>query len=662
MTGNNVEIDVTGRDRAEGLFDRMRAKADRTGRSIGDSLVGAGRRGAAGLSALSAAAAANARAMAGLDGRYARFNDRTRGLQVTISRVTEEVEDLEAQLRKTGDVELLKDIGRKRGELKKLTSLLGDAGEDGAEGFSARFSQRIGPLLTSAPISPPVVAGVAAAAPLISSLIGAAVSAGAAIGAVGIGAAIVAKTPEVQAAGQRLGAVLSGGLQAAATPMVRPVLSAMDKIEGAFDRLRPILRRTFADASRYVDPLTNAVIGMAEELAPAFRDVVNNAEPVIMVLAEEGPRAAETLGNALRMLSDDSEGSAQALSTMFTVLNGSITGAAGAIKVLGETFKWTSGMTLFFNDMLKDSKDETDKGKESSAGFAEAARAGAASTYDWAGKVRSLSEIMADFAEKSTTAFNAETKFGEVMDEITRKTINANAGISANTEKGRENREALSQLAAQTIESTNAMAGMAGGQAKANSIMSTGYNRFMALADAMGIDKRAARALAAQLGLIPKRTEPKVKTQGVNPSISEARRVQKKLEELERTYFSRIVVSTQWDTPANQRREERRGLASGGIVGAAAGGGPRGGSVLVGEAGPEIVELPYGSRVAPNGETRRRMAGGSGAGSGAPGYVEFGWAPGSEGRVLRAIQDALTVTAHRAGGGSLQTAIGGIGS
>ncbi|MDJ0460578.1 phage tail protein [Streptomyces sp. H27-C3] len=45
--------------------------------------------------------------------------------------------------------------------------------------------------------------------------------------------------------------------------------------------------------------------------------------------------------------------------------------------------------------------------------------------------------------------------------------------------------------------------------------------------------------------------------------------------------------------------------ASGGIVGAAASGGVRGGLTLTGEEGPEIVRLPVGSRVYPTGQSKR---------------------------------------------------------
>jgi hypothetical protein len=55
------------------------------------------------------------------------------------------------------------------------------------------------------------------------------------------------------------------------------------------------------------------------------------------------------------------------------------------------------------------------------------------------------------------------------------------------------------------------------------------------------------------------------------------------------------------------------GFAAGGEVSAAAVGGPRGGRVLVGEHGPEIVRLPAGSSVHTNADSRRMLASGGGA-------------------------------------------------
>ncbi len=63
------------------------------------------------------------------------------------------------------------------------------------------------------------------------------------------------------------------------------------------------------------------------------------------------------------------------------------------------------------------------------------------------------------------------------------------------------------------------------------------------------------------------------------------------------------------------------GFAHGGIVGAASGG-ARGGMVMVGEQGRELVKLPYGSQVIPNGTTESMMGQGGGN-SGGQVVVEF---------------------------------------
>ncbi|HKN42861.1 MAG TPA: hypothetical protein VJW23_02980, partial [Propionibacteriaceae bacterium] len=79
--------------------------------------------------------------------------------------------------------------------------------------------------------------------------------------------------------------------------------------------------------------------------------------------------------------------------------------------------------------------------------------------------------------------------------------------------------------------------------------------------------------------------------------------------------------------------------AHGGYVGArAGGGGPRGGRVLVGEQGPELVSLPYGSKVHSNADSQRMMGEGRGSNINitvnAPNYV------GTPSDLLRALVDA----------------------
>ena len=61
--------------------------------------------------------------------------------------------------------------------------------------------------------------------------------------------------------------------------------------------------------------------------------------------------------------------------------------------------------------------------------------------------------------------------------------------------------------------------------------------------------------------------------------------------------------------------------ARGGIIGAA-GGGPRSNMTLVGEQGPELVRLPFGSTVIPNGQSERMLKQGGGGGTVVNLYVQ----------------------------------------
>jgi hypothetical protein len=94
------------------------------------------------------------------------------------------------------------------------------------------------------------------------------------------------------------------------------------------------------------------------------------------------------------------------------------------------------------------------------------------------------------------------------------------------------------------------------------------------------------------------------------------------------------------------------GKATGGIIGAASGG-ARGGLTWVGEQGPELARLPYGSRVYPA-HTSRRMAAESG-GSGGPMTVVLQL----DGQTLaRVLVDPLRGEVRRVAGGNVQRALG----
>jgi TP901 family phage tail tape measure protein len=89
------------------------------------------------------------------------------------------------------------------------------------------------------------------------------------------------------------------------------------------------------------------------------------------------------------------------------------------------------------------------------------------------------------------------------------------------------------------------------------------------------------------------------------------------------------------------------GFAHGGITGAA-GGGPRGGYTMVGEYGPELVRLPYGSQVYSNAQTQGMLGGGGGGGQ-----VQIELVATGDDLLLRWLRNAIRIR-----GGNVQQVLG----
>jgi len=94
------------------------------------------------------------------------------------------------------------------------------------------------------------------------------------------------------------------------------------------------------------------------------------------------------------------------------------------------------------------------------------------------------------------------------------------------------------------------------------------------------------------------------------------------------------------------------GRAHGGVIGAASGG-ARGNMVMVGEAGRELVRLPYGSTVIPNGQTEAMVKRGGGGGGGMVLEIRSG------GSRLDELLVELLRKAIRTQGGDVQVVLGG---
>jgi hypothetical protein len=211
--------------------------------------------------------------------------------------------------------------------------------------------------------------------------------------------------------------------------------------------------------------------------------------------------------------------------------------------------------------------------------------------------------------------------------------------LDLNSEKARNAASALQDLATKTDGAAAAARESGASWETVSGIYERGREKLLASAQAMGLTEVQARSLASQIMSTPDKTaylrgdmsELQAKLASARQqlaSVPDSRRAeilanirdleakvaraQAELNNLDdRTVYIRTIYQHFTEMhPGGQAQ------AHGGIIGAA-GGGPRSRLTLVGEQGPELVDLAPGSRVRSNPDSRRIADGMTGGGGGA---------------------------------------------
>lgn len=518
-----------------------------------------------------------------------------------------------AQLRKE-----FSGLSRDASSLAKLRKTFGDIGADGAQGMSLSFSQRIGPLLAKAPISPALVAGFAAASPAVGAAVGAAVLAGLSAGTVAAGVKASFEHPSVKSAGQRLATDFKIALLGATREFVPATLRGIATLRAQIRSIGPDLRAVFAPAARYVEPLVRGFTGLVRGVLPGMASALRHAQPVVDALSDGMTLFGQQAGKALEAIGEGSAGASLALRDM-------LTGAAYGVRLLGETIGVLSKAYAAMRIV-------TGGGAQATADFAAAevrarsfsdavtglsgglgSYSGAAGTA--AQLTRSLTDAQQDAADAALAAFDAETAFARAIREAGAAAKNASGGISLNTAKGLENREALSKLGAQIRKSVTDYEAQNGVTRRSVQMQAQGYAAFVRTARQMGATAAQARGLASAIGLIPGGKRTVVSTPGLSVALRDVRSYLATIRALPTQRNIRIVQQlVRTGVPMS-------GLNSHGGFTARASGGPvrRGQPYLVGEEGPELVVPSRSGTVVPAGPTQRIMTGRARAGAPAAG-------------------------------------------
>lgn len=430
----------------------------------------------------------------------------------------------------------------------------------------------------------------------------------------------------------------------------------------AFGLLQQAVKGGARDTDTAADALKEfSIIAVSgtKQSAAAFEALGLDAEKMSSALAKGGPEAAAALGLVLdktRQLEDPltksqiavglfgtkAEDLGAALDHMdtskavdeFGKFKGALDDANAAIektnadKMADAWRSFTAGLadatgatidllgpTEHGNDVMAKAEkiiaEETARRKESTGAVNEQAAALDKTT----GSMESQAAAIDDLIRKNNEFYNgkldvrgAEIAFNAAIDDATASLKEHGAVLDINTEAGRSNRAALDDIAGSTHKLTNEMLDNNASTDQLNAVMVDARSNFISVARAMGMGAVEAENLATELGLAARdyRATVSVDTREAENRLRSFTWLADQAARNRTAHISFSSSGMPLNVPGSAGRFEH-----GGVAGShAAEGGPRGGRVLVGERGPEVVDMAPGSTVTPAGATRAILEGG----------------------------------------------------
>jgi len=372
------------------------------------------------------------------------------------------------------------------------------------EGFSDGLASLKGP-------------AIAALAPMLAGVASAAIIGGAAGAGILGGLLLVAKDPRVQAAGKSLGENLLGELKKDANVFVEPVLKQIGKVEVAFHGMNDDIKHIFADSAKDLDPLVNGMIDGTHGILKGVEDLVHKGKPVVDQLGQSMAELGDATGHALSMIAGGSKPAARALGDLSENVGYLITGSGGLVRALTEVYGVLSWPWDKANDALFKYYTGVDKAAAKthvasviSGVFADVQKTVAVTTLsagEAAGKagmqMQTYADSMDEASAKGRGLYDAQTDLAQAEADTTKAVKENGRTLDINSQKGRDNRKVLSDLAGKLQANYDAYVKVNGEGGAAQKVAQNNRDAFVRLASQFGITTKKAQDLATEMGLLP---------------------------------------------------------------------------------------------------------------------------------------------------------------
>lgn len=580
--------------------------------------------------------------------------DHIRHLDREIGKVNQDLVLMAAAMAKAGSkaerLDLAKGIRKSQSELRQLEGgkkILGGLlpSEEEAEKLSVDVGKKTGDGLLSGlssklagagPLVPILAGAVAAAAPVAGAALAAGLIAG--VGAAGIGLGIIGalkSSGDLQAAGKELGSTLMAGIgMSARQHFTGPILTAIGAIKKGWNSIFKDVDRLLSASSKLIMPLVNGALSFGKYITKAMADLVEGAgSPVFSSLGDGLAMIGKELAGMFDMLKDNGVEAGLALRQVFQLVGGAIRTVAIVVNALVESYGFLAKIGAFGKDAqreyirLEANAKLAAKSNENLAGsFGQVDTSGTSA----ADSLEELNKQIQDMIDANNELYGSTTDVAQAIADTTKSIKDNGKTVDVNTEKGRENRRALADLADSLRSNYDAYVAVNGAGDGANRVAQKNRDSFIKLAEKAGYAASQARILADKLLGIPNVTR-NVKVNGIQKAKDDLAALRARLAGIKnRTVYVRTLFIEERKLKVDNQ------LGRSGSLEYRATGGPvaRGRPYVVGENGPELVVPEAASRVMSAAATRGAFEQRGGRGGGfAGGTVQIELVGPEESRV-----------------------------
>jgi hypothetical protein len=386
--------------------------------------------------------------------------------------------------------------------LSRFSANIVDTLDDGFSGLPAEIKVALG-------------AALLAITPFLGASLAAVVAAALIVGFAGIGTLLAFQFERVRLEGAGLVTFLRNLLTTAASGFVDPVIAGIRTVETRFGKMGPAIGRIFDIAAKFVEPLTDGLVGLVENLLPGVEGSLTNVSGLVDTLSFHMKTLGSTIGDALLIITGSDtldEGLDDFLTTVETLI---ITGALlirvltdiyGVMKTIVE-LTTPIGWIGFFTDTAASSH----LARTAVGGFQSTLGDTVAPTAAEEKALKEVNDALKAFISNTGNAWQSNINFESSMDDMSEALKKNRGSLNLNTRAGQANQQAILNATLALVKQRDDTITLTGKTEEANATFATNKKRLEDAAVAAGISRAKFRELTGEILLVPPPISPGVK-------------------------------------------------------------------------------------------------------------------------------------------------------